>query len=261
MKKLLPLLAAGLLIAPMVANAGSVEYYSDIPVTGSVTGKLDFDGSADGGYKSVNVTNSSRSINYNGSGGQFQGYFSTGPLAEANNPTNLFFRFFCIELYQNATESVTPYVASFYSNDSLRKLYDIAYPNKLAGDFYNAATSAITNFGQFSSAGGYSQQDYSAAFQLSVWELFYETSSVHDLDAGTFTDTLSSNAHTIADGWLSQVDHYSGSGYQNWQLYRFDSGTNQDYVAGRYIPEPGSLALLGVGLFGLFGLRRRRLAS
>lgn len=257
MKKLLPLLVAGLLIAPMAANAGSVEFYSAIPVTGSVTGNLDFDGSADGGYKNVNVTNGSPSINYNGSGGQFQGYFSTGPLAEANNPTNLFFRFFCIELYQNATDSVVPYAASFYSNDNLRKLYDIAYPNKAAGDFYNAATATNTNFGQFAGSGNYSQQDYSAAFQLSVWELYYETSNTHDLDTGTFKDALTSNAHAIADGWLNQVDHYSGTGYQNWQLYRFDSATNQDFVAGRYIPEPGSLALLSAGLLGMISLRRR----
>lgn len=258
MNKLLPILAAAILALPGAAIAGPLEFNSTIPASGSVNGHLDFDGSADGGYKSVNVTNDSPNKNYNGSGGQFQGYFSTAALTEASNPTNLFFRFFCIDLYHYATESVTPYTASFYSNNKLRKLYDIAYPNKQTGDFYDAATTSKTNFGQFSSGSVYSAQEYSAAFQLSVWELFYETSTTHDLDNGSFRDALANdNAHKIADQWLADVDAYSGDGYLNWQLYRFDSATNQDYLAARYVPEPGSLALFATGLFGLLARRRR----
>lgn len=256
MKKLLPIFAVALLASPLAAIAGPLEFNSSIPATGTVSGYLDWDGSADGGYQAVNVSNNSYS--YNGSGGQFQGYFSTAALTEANNPTNLFFRFFCIDLYQYATDAVTPYVASFYSNDKLRKLYDIAYPNKLTGDFYAAGSSSKTNFGQFANSGGYTSQEYSAAFQLSVWELFYENGANHDLDTGTFKDALSAgNAHKIADQWLAAVDAYSGGGYLNWQLYRFDSATNQDYLAARYVPEPGSLALLGAGLLGMMAWRRR----
>ena len=85
MKKLLPIFASALLLAPLVANAGPLKYNSSIPASGSVSGYLDFDGSADGGYKDVKVTNAP-SFGYNGSGGQFQGYFSTTALNEANNP-------------------------------------------------------------------------------------------------------------------------------------------------------------------------------
>lgn len=256
MKKLLPILAVAILASPLAAMAGPLEFNSAIPASGSVSGNLDWDGSADGGYKDVKVSLPDK--NYNGSGGQFQGYFSTAALTEASNPTNLFFRFFCIDLYHYATDSVTVYTAKFYSDDKLRKLYDIAYPNKQTGDFYDAASASKTNFGQFVDGGGYTAQEYSAAFQLSVWELFYESDATHDLDSGTFKDSLSNgNAHKIADQWLAAVDSYSGDGYLNWQLYRFDSATNQDYLAARYVPEPGSLALFAVGLFGMMGWRRR----
>jgi hypothetical protein len=258
MKQLWPILSAALLVFPVAVAAGPLEFNTSIPASGSITGNLDWDGSADGGFKAVNVTNDSSSKNYNGSGGQFQGYFSSAPLSGSSNPAHLFFRFFCIDLYQNAENSVKPYTASFYSNDKLSKLYEIAYPNKQLGDFYNTSTDAVSSFGQFANGGGFTKSEYSAAFQLSVWELFYETSDTHDLDAGSFRDSIASgNAHIIADLWLEQVDAYTGSDYKNWQLYRFDSPKYQDYIAARYVPEPGSMALFGVAMLGLLGVRRR----
>ncbi len=262
MKNLLRICSAVLLAFPLLANAVPLEFNSSIPATGSVVGNLDWDGSADGGYKAVNVINNSPFKHYNGQGGQFQGYFSTGLLNENSNPANIFFRFFCIDLYQYATDGVTRYTASFYNNDALRKLYEVAYPNKQLGDFYNASTSSVSAFGQFADSNIYTKQDYSAAFQLSVWELIYETTARHDLDTGTFKDSIATgNAHKIADTWLTQVDDYTGNGYKNWQLYRFDSTSNQDYVAARYVPEPGSMALFGVAMFSLLGMRRRVKAS
>jgi hypothetical protein len=262
MKKHLPFLVAGLLALPLVAFADS-EFYTPIPATGSVAGFIDFEGAADG-YANVNVTQSdSPSKQFSGSGGQFQGYFSNvaAAVAEGSDPSSLFFRFFCIDLYQYApaevTSPATSYTASQYSNNNLQKLYDVAYPNEQLGDFFNGSK---TSFGQFSGSGGNTAQDYSAAFQLAVWELFYEKNTTHSLGTGNFTNALpNSKAHTIATGWLSQVDSYAGTGYQNWQLYSFESNTNQDFLSARYaVPEPSSMLLAGLGLAGLVMTSRRR---
>jgi len=260
MKKYLPLLLVSLLTLPMATYAAT-EFYTPIPATGSVTGQLDFDGSTDGGYEAVNVTyTGAPGVSYNGSGGQFEGYFSVGDaLFNGNsNPANLFFRFFCIDLYQPATGAVTDYVASQYnSNSAMQKLFDVAYPNESLGDFFDGTSK--TSFGAFSTIGTYSAIEYSTAFQLAVWELVYENSgSSFSLDDGKLTDATTGNAHKIANDWLSQVNNYTGSTSQNWQLYSFQSGTNQDFVAARYVPEPGTLLLAGLGLAGLAMTSRRR---
>jgi len=260
MKKYLPLLLVSLLTLPMATYAAPDEFYTPIPATESVTGKLDFDGSTDGGYGSVNVTNDTYNYGRDGQGvgGQFKGYFSVeDTLLEGSNPANLFFRFFCIDLYQPTTGAVTDYVASQYSNSAMQKLFDVAYPNELLGDFFDGTLK--TSFGAFSTIGTYSAIEYSTAFQLAVWELVYENSgSSFSLDDGKLTDATTGNAHKIANDWLSQVNNYTGSTSQNWQLYSFQSGTNQDFVAARYVPEPGTLLLAGLGLAGLAMTSRRR---
>jgi len=259
MKKLLPLLVTGLLALPMAALADAEEFYSPIPTSGSVSGFIDFEGSADGGYTRVDVRNTTSPAPQTLWGGQFQGYFSDviGEVLEGQDPTSLFFRFFCIDLYQHTSDGATAYTASQYTNSNIQKLYDIAYPNEQLGDFFNGTK---TSFGKFSGNGsGYSAQEYSTAFQLAVWELVYETDATHSLNTGNLRDELNSDARTIANGWLSQVDSYNGLGYQNWQLYGFASDTNQDFLAARFTtPEPGSMLLAGLGLVGLAMTSRRR---
>ncbi len=166
-------------------------------------------------------------------------------------------RFFCIELTQHSNAGPNPYASSLFNEDDLRKLYDIAYPNKTAGDFWNGGQ---TNFGVFADATA------AAAFQVAVWNIVFDSDL--SLGGGSFTWTGGPTAvSTAAQSLLSQVGSYNGNGYTNWTLYKFESPIPnsvtstgyQNYVSATYkVPEPGTVALLGLALAGLGAAARRR---
>lgn len=218
-------------------------------------GQLKWDG-FDSGSTAVKVTS------YNGSGGQFNGYFYT----DGAQSDDEFFRFFCIDLSQYAAHGPLSYEVSIYSSGALARLFDVAYPNKSLGDFFDGAA---TTFGHFSSGV------YSSAFQLAVWEIFYETAEpAFSLTSGDFRSITRAGAGSDAEkavaqaaDWLSAINGGAGSA-AGWTLYKFSSGSNQDYVSAVYrqireetdnsVPEPGTLAMLGLGFAALGAIRRRK---
>jgi len=225
--------------APMAA-----EFWTYVPGDGSLTVNNPGGGA---GFASVNVTG------YSGSGGQFNGNFwDSGP-----KPADSFFRFFCIELSEHANSGPSQYGASVMIDDELRKLYDVAYPNKPAGDFWNGGQ---TNFGEFANATD------AAAFQVAVWNIYFDNDL--SLSSGSFKWTGGTTAvSTAAQALLDQVALYSGDGYSHWTLYRFispppdsESRTGyQNYVSATYqVPEPGTLVLAGFAFLALGAVARRR---
>ena len=98
----------------------------------------------------------------------------------------------------------------------------------------------------------------SAAFQLALWEIKYETSAgPYSLTAGnaSFSDSNLDNGNAVAtaQAYLDGLSTYAN----NVQVHVLASNSNQDVVFATPVPEPSTYALMLVGLAGVAFVARR----
>jgi hypothetical protein len=100
----------------------------------------------------------------------------------------------------------------------------------------------------------------SAAFQLALWELVYETSGTYSLSGGSFSSSTNSLWAT-ANGFLGNI---GGPVLSNFNVTYWDSASGpggpdrQDLVTVSEVPLPAAVWLFGSGLVGLGVLSRKR---
>jgi hypothetical protein len=195
--------------------------------------------------------------NYSGvNAGQFQGFFD----GEGNGlGADDFFRFFCIDLGEFVDSNPNLYTRTLGVPDAtnaaeLTRLFADFYPNGSTGTYYSGG--AQTNFGTFANAND------SAAFQLAVWEIWFDTDNNLSLSGGSFRATGPSAVITEAQNELNAIGNGSTPA-DGWTLYQFTNQGRQDYLSVensgplRTVPEPGVLVLTGIGALAAWGTSKR----
>jgi len=184
-----------------------------------------------------------------------------GPLATSVfNPLPADVDVFCIQLLQSIG---VPSSNTF----NFGTLAASGSPDGPPGPLSALQQKQILNMYSNADGNQYINATNAAAFQLALWEITFDGNGVLNEDAGVFqVKPLSAVVEAALDGYLASTVSDLNNNDPDLTMYAFQNGRVQDFVidlerlpggGDEDLPEPGSMALLGLGLVGLAGTRRR----
>jgi len=225
--------ASGLILATTLFTTHPAVAASTLTFTGFEYGSVDVNVATNPPVPAAAVTHANA--------GAFNANINGGPTFEA----------FCLDVWQ---------FLSFNQGYSLGIGSDYTYRPSLVGYTTNAGTltqGAIDNLSRLYTEAHSSiigNATNSAAFQLAVWEIAYETPNNYNLASGNFYSTGPGAVTSIATGWLTSLGNYAPI----YSVSGYVSETYQDVVVFS-VPEPETYAMMlaGLGLMGFVAHRRK----
>lgn len=166
---------------------------------------------------------------------------------------------FCVDIFQGASSGNVSF-------GGLDQAPEPATPSGSMGADRAGLISVLYELRHSDALSGSNQQ--AAAFQLAIWEIVHETTA--DLSAGTFAGSnldvsdgegtffASSQAatQTLANDWLEEAwVAWSTGTHQGFKMASAFGDNFQDVAL--VIPLPAPVWMAGIGLLGVFVLRRR----
>ncbi len=150
---------------------------------------------------------------------------------------------YCVDIYQSAgSSSVTEEPVSYLDNGPRND-----------GDM---AAYLYLTFGDVRTGTETEKKNKAAALQIAIWEVIFEKDNKsYNLEHGDIHFSASDAVMNLAQNYLDSLpDNFDGSG-----ALVLKSNYKQDMIIPTAVPEPTTIALLGIGGIATL-LRRRRIA-